>query len=146
MQKRSKSGDSLYCENTTSRRRSRRNRSFHYEGPQVPQVTYRKGREGNAFISKCLPSIGLQCMPRDVFFITLVSIIRNAEMCTSNIQSLQDFTDFQTIMIGKVRICKHNKWEACLDVTSVHYHYKIILPGYFIQIGDQNCKVSEFWT
>lgn len=50
-------GDSLYCENTTRRRRVRRNRSFHYEGPQVPQVTYKKGREGNAFISKCLPSM-----------------------------------------------------------------------------------------
>lgn len=26
------------------------------EGPQVPQVTYGKGREGNAFVSQCLPS------------------------------------------------------------------------------------------
>lgn len=50
-------GDSLNRENTISRRRIRRNRSFHYEDPQVPQVTYKKGREGNAFISKCLPSM-----------------------------------------------------------------------------------------
>lgn len=41
----------------TSRRHIRRNRSFQYEGPQVPQVTYGKGREGNAFVSQCLPSV-----------------------------------------------------------------------------------------
>lgn len=35
-----------------SRRRVRG--SFQYEGPQVPQVTYREGREGNVFISECL--------------------------------------------------------------------------------------------
>lgn len=35
-----------------SRRRVRS--SFQYEGPQVPQVTYREGREGNVFISECL--------------------------------------------------------------------------------------------
>lgn len=29
--------------------------SFQYEGPRVPQVTYREGREGNVFISECLP-------------------------------------------------------------------------------------------
>lgn len=43
--------------NKTSRRHIRRNRSFQYEGPQVPQVTYGKGREGNAFVSQCLPSM-----------------------------------------------------------------------------------------
>lgn len=41
----------------TSRRHIRRNRSFQYEGPQVPQVTYGKGREGNAFVSQCLPTV-----------------------------------------------------------------------------------------
>lgn len=49
----------LYFEqiyNKTSRRHIRRNGSFQYEGPQVPQVTYGKGREGNAFVSQCLPS------------------------------------------------------------------------------------------
>lgn len=41
---------------TISRRHIRRNRSFQYEDPQVPQVTYGEGREGNAFVSQCLPS------------------------------------------------------------------------------------------
>lgn len=52
-------GDLIYIVSrftTTSRRHIRRNRSFQYEGPQVPQVTYGKGREGNAFVSQCLPS------------------------------------------------------------------------------------------
>lgn len=38
-----------------SRRRVRS--SFQYEGPRVPQVTYREGREGNVFISECLPCL-----------------------------------------------------------------------------------------
>lgn len=31
-----------------------KNGSFQYEDPRVPQVTYGKGREGNAFVSQCL--------------------------------------------------------------------------------------------